>query len=75
MQGTGGGKFPCRHSRSARPPGSREPNRETDIKNPASKACGVSYVSLVNYSSGTMAPLGQVSLQEPQSRQAAASMT
>ena len=33
------------------------------------------YVSLLDYSSGTMAPLGQVSLQEPQSRQAAESMT
>ena len=34
---------------------------------------GVFYV-LSDYSAGTMAPLGQVSLQEPQSKQALASM-
>lgn len=46
------------------------------IKRPMSEAHRSFYVSLLeNYSSGTMAPLGQVSLQEPQSRQAAASMT
>ena len=33
------------------------------------------YRSYVNYSAGLIAPLGQVSLQEPQSRQAPASMT
>ena len=46
-----------------------------NTKNPAGAGLRDFYVSLLDYSSGTMAPLGQVSQQEPQSRQAAASMT